>query len=291
MTKPTSAFLFSLVFISIAACENSHVRGDTDSGPRARIDATVVGAVDAAVGAVDAALPDAGCPGGVCACPDDLNPWDPTSPSSQCSVEGARCGSNGGACGGLLSCTCTAGAWGCLVAEPDPACTCGREPTLGGPCSEDGMSCGTCCPAPGEWSPMRCVDGAWEAGLCPPVLCPSGSCPADRREAVGSSCTSSGARCGSACCSSAIECDPATNRWIGLPDADCICNLREYDCGGGSCAEGQNCVGECGPADGVIFTCENPPAGCTGCGCYTDPGLACEERDGNIFVRTLGFCG
>lgn len=69
MTKPASAFLFSLAFASIAACDNSHMRGDTDSGPRARIDATVVGAVDAAVGAVDAALPDAGCPGGVCACP------------------------------------------------------------------------------------------------------------------------------------------------------------------------------------------------------------------------------
>ena len=35
MTKPASAFLFSLAFASIAACDNSHMRGDTDSGPRA----------------------------------------------------------------------------------------------------------------------------------------------------------------------------------------------------------------------------------------------------------------
>lgn len=276
MIKRVSKFVFSLALASIAACDSSHTRGDGDSGPPMRIDATV--------GGPDVGL---GCPGGICACAPDLNPWEPTA----CTVEGARCGSSGGACGGALLCTCTSGTWECMVAEPDPACWCGREPTIGGPCSEAGMTCGTCCPGPGEWAPLQCVDGRWEAGLCPPILCPEAeSCPADRREAVDRPCTSPGARCGSPCCSAAIECDPATNRWVALPDADCICNLREFECGSGSCAEGQHCVGECGPADGVIFTCEPPPAGCTGCGCYTDPGLTCEERDGNVVVRRAGFC-
>ncbi len=285
MNKHASALLLPLAFVSIAACDSSHTRGDGDSGPPTRIDATVI--------PLDVGAIDAGCPGGICACPADLNPWDPTSPGSRCSVEGARCGSGGGSvCGAAISCTCMDSAWQCFVAEPDPACTCGREPTIGGPCSEDGMGCGACCPGPGEWPAMQCVDGRWEAGLCPPILCPeSNSCPADRASAVGRLCSSPGARCGSACCSAAIECDPATNRWVALPDADCICNLREYECGDGTCAEGQDCVGECGPADGVIFTCEPPPAGCMGCGCYTDPGLRCEERDGNVFVRTIGFCG
>jgi len=282
MIKHASALLLSVTLVSITACDSSHMR-DTDSGPRVRIDATV--------GGVDARGPDAGCPGGVCACPSDINPWDPGSPGSQCTVEGARCGSAGGVCDGALSCTCTSGVWQCRVAEPDPACYCGREPTMGSPCNTEGMGCGACCPGPGEWPALSCVEGRWAAAACPPVVCPDRGCPVDRVAAVGAYCPATNTTCGNPCCSSPIRCSD-THRWVSLPEADCICPFNEeFTCGAGSCVADQVCTSDCGPMDGVIFSCQPSRSGCVGCACFTEPGVICEEIDGHIFVRPNGFCG
>ncbi len=274
MNKPSIAAL-SLVLATLSACDNTHTRGTEDSG--IPVDATT--RVDAFTAT------DTGCAGGICACSPDVNPFRPTA----CSVEGERCGSTGGACGGGTDCTCTAGLWQCRVAEPDPACWCGREPTMGSPCNTEGMGCGACCPGPGEWPALQCVGGRWAAAACPPVECPDHGCPVDRPGAVGTSCPSPGTRCGNACCSSPIQCDPATRRWVALPEADCICSEPDFVCGEGSCTADRDCISECGPADGIIFSCHSAPDGCTGCGCY--PGQACEVRDGHVFVLPSGFCG
>ena len=286
MNKPsTFAFAFALAVATLAGCDDSHTR-DTDSG----LDApSTLRDTNPRLG--ETGTLDASCAGGLCACPPGINPWDPRAPGSRCSVEGAECGSNGGICGGALSCTCTAGQWQCRVAEPDPACRCGRQPTLGSPCVDDGMTCGACCPVAGEWPLLECVEGRWAPGACPAIVCPDRGCPVDRAAAVGTSCPNPGRLCGNACCSTPIQCAPDSGRWVALPEADCICAQPDFACGSGTCTADQACVGECSPSDGIDYSCQGPREGCTGCGCYTDPSVLCEVRDGHVFVRPTGFCG
>ncbi len=224
-------------------------------------------------------------------CPADINPWDPDHPGNACTTEGATCRNGGDSpCGGFMSCTCEGGRWTCLVAEPDPVCWCGREPSEGDACSEEGAVCGECCPAPGGWAAMACHDGAWTTATCPEIVCPVDvSCPVETSTLLGRSCSVDGAACGDPCCSNAVRCEGGT--WVHGPDADCItCNSHE--CGGGLCNEHQYCNAFCGPADGIDYDCQPLPDGCSDCSCLDlPPSHTCSMIDGHPHVRELGFCG
>lgn len=187
-----------------------------------------------------------------------------------------------------MRCECTGGRWNCLVAEPDPACWCGREPTEGGACNEEGMTCGACCPTPGvaAFGPFACVDGHWASQPCPDLVCPTLACPAVR--VLGTSCVSDGQVCGDVCCSSQ-QCIGGV--WAPGPDADCLCDTsRTYACGDGSCTTDRACIATCGPTDRIAYVCEPLPAGCTSCECAPWPREFCEERDGHVFVSGGGEC-
>ncbi len=225
-------------------------------------------------------------------CPPDLNPWDPTDPNNVCSVEGAECSSGSGdQCGGAMFCTCIGHLWQCAVAEPDPVCWCGREPSEGDRCVEEGAMCGECCPTPGGpgWAPMICAGGHWTAAACPPG-CPApepSPCPANTASVLGQACGPEGAFCGDACCDDAIVCQGG--RWEPGPVADCTwCSA--WACGDGNCHDGEYCHQGCGPTDGPEYFCE-PAAGCSSCDCL--PNLdyqRCEMVDGHPLVIDVG-CG
>ncbi len=266
--------------LALSACDSSHMRGD-DAGPRP-----------------DASSPDASASldgGGIC--PDGIDPWNPMSPGSRCTTEGERCSSGGGSvCGAGMFCECRSGSWSCAVAEPDPACYCGREPEPGSPCNVEGDSCGACCPMPGEnaWAPLTCSGGRWEPLGCPPIECPGdpAPCPADRPAAVGQPCDGSSRICGNPCCGEAITCSP-DGVWVSGPDAACACAPdSSFACGPGSCTSDRACVSFCGPTDGVEHRCDALPEGCSSCACaVVSPGQVCEERDGRVFLSVAGFCG
>jgi hypothetical protein len=226
-------------------------------------------------------------------CPPGIMPWNPEDPANACSPEGRSCFSgSASACGAAMSCQCMGGRWTCAVAEPDPACWCGREPTAGGPCTEEGMSCGACCPTPESpaFGPFTCVGGEWVLGDCPAIECPPvvDSCPAVRE--LGSPCGVEGQTCGDACCS-AQTCLGGV--WTPGPEADCLCDPgRSFACGAGSCTSDRVCVSDCGPDDGLVHRCDALPSGCTRCDCLAlPPGQVCEEIDGHAHVRVSDFCG
>lgn len=276
MRLHASLGLGSLLLLSLmlVACSDTHVR-DGDSGTSLG-DAHVL--VDAASGM----------------CPTDFNPWDPTDPRSACSTEGATCTSGSGdSCGSFMSCTCTSGHWNCAIAEADPVCWCGRQPSEGDRCNEEGMSCGECCPTPGGtgWPAMQCVGGHWTAAACPATLCPVivPECPAETRVLVGSACAFEGQQCGDPCCSSSISCQGGT--WQIGPEADCFACL-EYACGGGACRTDQTCTARCGPADGIDYTCVDRDPACGDCSCIPLTSTErCEMIDGHPHVSEIGFCG
>ncbi|MCB9596898.1 MAG: hypothetical protein H6719_29515 [Sandaracinaceae bacterium] len=226
-------------------------------------------------------------------CPDDVDPFDPTAPANACRVEGATCSNGGDACGPGLFCTCESGRWSCGVAEPDPACWCGREPTAGGPCDGSAPTCGQCCPtADGpNWPAMECVDGAWQPAACPEIVCPpiEEVCPADTRSALGLACPIDGQGCGNACCGTAIDC--VGGIWQPGPEADCLCR-PEPACGAGECRPSQYCRSRCGPDDGLEHQCVTLPFDCAACDCLTlTDSQTCEMIDGRPFVSEAGFCG
>jgi len=228
-------------------------------------------------------------------CPPDVNPWNPDHPGNACSPEGATC--NGGSsdeCGGGLWCTCESGRWNCAVGEPDPVCWCGREPSEGDRCNDDGMTCGECCPTAGGtgWPAMQCVEGHWTSAACPEIVCPAVAvaCPVDTSTVLGRPCAIEEASCGDQCCSNAIVCQGGG--WVEGIDADCLtCN--SYACGGGLCSDDQYCNSYCGPDDGIDYDCQPlPPTDCHECGCLDlPPGHTCTMIDGHPHVRELGFCG
>jgi hypothetical protein len=227
-------------------------------------------------------------------CPPDIDPWG--SPGTPCTTEGAHCSSGtSDACGSAMSCTCESGHWSCAVAEPDPVCWCGREPAAGDRCNEEGASCGECCPTLGGtgWAAMTCVSGHWQPAACPEIVCAPivEPCPADRAEALDTPCSVDGQICGNACCGSAFQCSGGA--WVPGPDAACDCDpTSEYACGTGSCRRDQACTSQCGPTDGIQYTCTPQPDGCTSCDCTTVPdGFSCETRDGHVFLTMLSFCG
>lgn len=263
--------------VALAACSSSHHNAD--------------GGVDASVDASrDSQTPDvfdAGSGGGEC--PPGIDPY--AAPYEACGPEGATCGSNGGQCGSVLSCECTAGLWNCLFAHPDPVCTCGREPSEGDSCVEEGASCGECCPtgdAP-DWAPMMCSGGTWQPMVCAPE-CPmtTGSCPVNPHDHIGDECSSEGLSCGNACCGTAADCVGGV--WRAGPDAECFCGPQR-PCGSGECRDNQYCVQSCGPADGPEYACEALPEECSDCSCIPlDPGLGrCEMVDGAPMIGH--FCG
>jgi|JI10StandDraft_1071094.scaffolds.fasta_scaffold180026_1 hypothetical protein len=232
------------------------------------------------------------CEGGVC--PAGLNPWDPSDPLRRCTVEGATCSSGtGDACGGGLFCTCHSGLYDCAVAEPDPVCWCGRQPSEGDRCNEEGASCGECCPTPGGtgWPAMQCVEGHWTSAPCPAIECPvfEIECPVDTSTLLGRSCGAEGVTCGDSCCSSAVSCTGGT--WVRGPEADCaLCS--EYACGEGHCRWDQACGSRCGPDDGIQFYCAPLNEGCSDCSCLIlDASQRCEMIDGHPHISELGFCG
>lgn len=224
-------------------------------------------------------------------CPSGLNPWDPTDPLRACAREGATCTSGSDPCGSGMFCTCTSGLWECAVAEPDPVCWCGREPSEGDRCAEEGASCGECCPTPGGtgWPAMQCVGGHWTAAACPAVPCPRLDCPADTRALLGRSCSSSAEMCGDPCCGSAVTCTEGV--WAPGPDAECFACLQ-YPCGDGFCPDSDICTSRCGPADGIEFVCVPSPSGCADCGCLPlTSDQTCEMIDGHPHLSEVGFCG
>jgi hypothetical protein len=260
---------------ALLGCADSH-GVVTDSGPLA--DAPFV--VDAHVGGM---------------CPAGINPWNPSDPLSACSPEGSTCTSGSGdACGSFMSCTCEMGRWNCAVAEADPVCWCGRQPSEGDRCNEEGMSCGECCPTPGGtgWPAMQCSGGHWTAAACPATTCPPvmvPECPAATRALIGTACSFEGQDCGDPCCSSSITCSGGT--WQVGPEADCFACL-EYACGEGACRTDQTCTGRCGPADGVVYTCVDRDPSCDDCSCLPPSSLTtCEMIDGHPHVSEVGFCG
>lgn len=232
------------------------------------------------------------CPDG--RCPDGIDPW--ATPGTACGVEGAHC-SGGGTdpCGSALECDCSGGHWSCLVAEPDPVCYCGREPSAGDRCNEEGAACGECCPTLGGtgWAAMTCVDGHWQPAACPELVCPpiAEDCPVDRASALGTACLVEHQLCGNPCCDSAFQCSGGV--WVEGPFAACACDpSTAYACGAGTCERGQACSSHCGPADGIEHSCSPLPEGCTSCECVTVPaGYTCEVRDGHVFLSMSGFCG
>jgi hypothetical protein len=254
---------------ALAACDATHTRDDAGVG-------TDTGALHDTSVAIDA--------GGLC--PPGIEPYTPMSPANRCTVEGARCtGGSDSVCGVGLFCECRAGFWSCAVAEPDPACYCGREPEPGSPCNVEGDTCGACCPTPCEpaWGPFQCSDGRWEPLDCPPVECPAPSCPAVYRAALGTDCPIDGQLCGNVCCAS-IQCEAGV--WRPGPDADCLCDpATTFTCGSGSCTVDRMCV-----EVGCETRCDALPAGCTSCACAIVPeGGTCRERDGHVYV-TVGDC-
>lgn len=278
----TRAFLF---FVLAAGCSSSHHNAP---GVDAGADVSVIDGSATDVGLDSQAPFDAGSLGG--ACPPGLDPY--ATPYEACDPEGATCRNDGGQCGSVLACECNAGLWNCVFAHPDPVCTCGREPSEGDPCVDEGTSCGACCPTGDDpdWAPMTCVDGTWQPALCAPE-CPepaTGSCPAVPRDHIGDDCPSEGLICGNACCGTATECNRGV--WRAGPDAGCACTPQRA-CGAGFCRENQYCVQSCGPADGPEYTCEALPEACADCSCIPlDPGLGrCDMVDG---APTIGhFCG
>ncbi|MBX7193536.1 MAG: hypothetical protein K1X94_15885 [Sandaracinaceae bacterium] len=223
-------------------------------------------------------------------CPSGLDPWNPESAVNACSFEGASCAS-GSVCGAALSCVCMGSRWRCAVAEPDPACWCGREPAEGSPCSEEGASCGACCPTPGvpAYGPFTCLDGHWRGLDCPAIECPPLACPAERP--IGGRCDTPGQTCGNACCD-AQTCGP-DGTWMPGPLADCDCDPASlYACGAGTCTSDTSCTSYCGPTDGLEHRCDPLPGTCASCDCLAlPPGQSCTMLDGHVFVRESMFCG
>jgi hypothetical protein len=273
----TSGVLLVALLVSLAAgCSDAHVRVGDDAG-----------SVGDAAPLIDAHVSGE--------CPPGINPWNPSDPASACSPEGATCTSGSGdACGSFMSCTCEMGHWSCAVAEADPVCWCGRQPSEGDRCNTEGMSCGECCPTPGGtgWPAMQCMAGHWTAAACPAVVCPpieTPECPANTRPLIGTACTSEGQFCGDACCSDPITCTAGV--WQMGPEADCFACL-EYPCGDGACRTDQTCVSRCGPADGIEYVCAARDASCNDCSCIPiTSAQRCEMIDGHPHVSETGFCG
>ncbi|MFT5354720.1 MAG: hypothetical protein ACI9KE_001928 [Polyangiales bacterium] len=269
-------------FLVLAACSSSHNNQlDEDAGPDAI-------AVDAS--APDSQTPDVLDAGAVVLeCPPGIDPY--AAPYEACSPEGATCREGSGQCGSLLACECTDGLWNCLFAHPDPVCTCGREPSEGDPCVEEGALCGECCPAAGDpdWAPMTCVEGSWQPAGCPPIECPAvtASCPVNPADHVGDDCFNEGLSCGNACCGTGIDCNGGI--WRPGPDAECLCEPQR-PCGPGTCRNNQYCVQSCGPDDGPEYACEALPEACFDCSCISlETGGRCEMVDGAPVIGH--FCG
>ncbi|MCA9606620.1 MAG: hypothetical protein KC619_13540 [Myxococcales bacterium] len=226
-------------------------------------------------------------------CPSDINPFDPMDPASICFVEGASCSSGDDPCGSAIFCTCMGGRWQCGIAEPDPVCFCGREPSAGDRCIDEGTICGSCCPTPDAppWPPMACLGGRWEPADCPDVECPPlvEECPVDTSAAVGTVCGIEGQLCGNPCCDSAITC--TAGRWRRGPFAGCACE-PDHACGEGSCTTFQACAVRCGPDDGPEHYCVGLPEGCFDCSCVPlRPDQTCEMIDGRPAISDPLFCG
>jgi hypothetical protein len=176
------------------------------------------------------------------------------------------------------------------ICPGDPVCTCERQPERGEPCEAEGASCGQCCPQPGEWPLMTCEGGTWQPGGCPPVICPPPLCPADLRTAIGQPCSSEGQSCGNGCCGTAFEC--RAGAWRESEPLDCICEPGSAQpCGTGQCNLDQICQTDCGPDDGIVYSCASAFGNCGSCDCITPPdGHTCVEENGRIFF-SAGPCG
>lgn len=216
-------------------------------------------------------------------CPDGIDPWDPSDPANVCSPEGRHCENVGGECGGAMFCECTSGRWECAVAEPDPACFCGREPTEGGPCVSEGEVCGACCPTDG-WEPMVCEGGRWAPAVCPDVDCEpvAGSCSVNPRDEIGERCDIEGQECGDECCGDSTVC--RDGRWTLGRELLCFACFS-FECGEGACHDPQYCLTGPGPDDGGVSVCSSLPPGCHDCSCIPlRGGYVCEMVDGHPHV-------
>lgn len=173
---------------------------------------------------------------------------------AMCTREGATCqAAGGGECEPDLSCRCSGGSWDCEAGPLDPICTC--DGTIGETCADEGASCGTCCPGPGERGRVECAGGVWRSGGCLGVPCPPiTDCEfLLENEPVGRSCVFEPA------CSRVIE---------GIP-----CCTRYLQCVDGRLEEGTACDDDCDQR------CERVTreSDCEPYGCVWDEDLGCRS--------------
>lgn len=278
--KTQGCLLLGLV---VSGCPASHQV--TDAGPDSRADVAIDRHADVA--------PDSSR--GI-SCEQALsNPRDP----GPCSTEGESC-SIGSRCGAAVFCNCGGGTWSCGIGEPDPVCTCGREPEAGDPCINENQMCGSCCPSANQpaFGPFRCSGGRWQDEECVALACPTERlCPVDRQAFIGTPCGNFEARvCGAQCCNAPqIECGE-NGFWNEALPSDEQCDLIDCAeprrCGPGTCNYDQACVTGCGAEEQPYFGCLPLAEGCRECGCAAVPsGSSCEMVEGAVHITLDPDCG
>lgn len=295
--------LCQLAFVtSLAGCFSAH--SDT---PMTMADASVDGIVSIDAGPLDSSILDASHVDAAWTCPSDLPVWNG---NTSCEHEGQNCSAGSpSVCGSAYSCNCHLGFWTCAIAEPDPACWCGRYPSLGSECNTEEQEC----PSPASCDPSRpnlvCQSGHWIADPLNNELCaPPTVCPADADLVLGDPCATEGTLCSrTLCCElptvpghelshASLVCDGGV--WVDARiEADCIpeipmCNV--FLCGTGFCMTDEICVQSCGPADGPQFDCYRvSPLDCGGLwGSLGRPPASCTtDSEGHLRAVIESFCG
>lgn len=249
------------ITMAVAGCSSSH-------GNTAPADASVDATGGDADVALDSDVPRDAAPDapGTCPATGALPVWNATTP---CSTVGLNCSDGStSVCGSAYSCTCEAsGFWSCYIAEPDPACWCGRYPDVGTDCNTEGQECRNGSVCDDASPPLVCRDRHWQVNEA--TSCNVHECPAEGWEAAGTACSVGGEMCDQAICceytnsegtripESFLECNGGY--WINQPIAvDCVPEVVACDgfpCGRGFCGSDAACVARCGPSGGAVYSC------------------------------------
>lgn len=285
------------VCFGLVACSSSH---GTDGTVDAAIDTGVP--VDAEIVTDAGPRSDAS---GSCPATGVLPVWNATTP---CSDVGLTCSSGGtSTCGSFYSCECeSTGFWSCAIAEPDPACWCGRYPSVDSECVTEGQQCTNGSSCDESHPALVCHSRRWTVDAA--ASCGLRECPANVAEAIGTPCDVGGVTCNQALCctyaspgstvrSASILCSGST--WIEQAIAvDCIPEMSVCDgfaCGSGFCRPDQACVQRCGPTDGVNFSCVSIDGVAPSCDALVErlgvpPSTCHTDGAGNVTVNE-GLCG
>ncbi|MBK8168802.1 MAG: hypothetical protein IPK60_00480 [Sandaracinaceae bacterium] len=285
--------------LAITGCFGSHA-----NGPESPLD----GGLDGGPELFDTGLNirDFGPVDAQFACPPNLPVYTSTD---VCEHEGQVCSQGGtSTCGSFYSCACREGHWACLVAEPDPACWCGRYPSVGSDCNTEGQEC----LAPSACDPSQpnliCNERHWVVDRLNNELCaPPAVCPVDGTAALGTSCMDEGHTCFQGeCCEFAtdgphrpiaVQC--SGGQWVPL-GVDCVPDPEqpscdEFVCGDGLCFGEQVCWTLCGPDDGVVARCidNSEHLSCESLAARLgDSGAACStDSSGHMSINSAMFCG